>query len=362
MGMAKADAEMRRRIGEGQAAGVATAVVSAGEVVEACYGMLDVERRVEIQPDSLMRLYSLTKPVIGVAVMLLHEQGSLDLDAPVREWIPSFATLQVGDSSQPREALATEITVRHLLTHTAGLAWGDELLSPIMRLIHPLPTAVELLCRLPLGFQPGTGWDYSLSFDVLGYLIELVSGRWLADFLDQEIFIPLGMVDTGFSVPTTAMERFGPLYGPPDGGTFPLIDPTIGSPFADSHEPASGGAGLVSTLRDYLSFARMLSGGGQLDGVRILKPDTTQAMATNQLHGSAFPVRWDSEPGPVDTLGYGLGLGVSVGEPAKFGWGGASGSKMWIFPDRDLVALALTHSLFDFTVADAFMDALIDAD
>ena len=157
MGLAKADAEMRRRIGEGQAAGVATAVVSAGEVVEACYGMLDVERRVEIQPDSLMRLYSLTKPVVGVAVMLLHEQGSLDLDAPVREWIPSFATLQVGDRSQPREPLATEITVRHLLTHTAGLAWGDELISPIIRLIHPLPTTVECsaACRWASNRAPG---------------------------------------------------------------------------------------------------------------------------------------------------------------------------------------------------------------
>ena len=363
MGIAKADAEMRRRIGEGQAAGVATAVASGGEVVEACYGMLDLERRVEMQPDSLMRLYSLTKPVVGVAVMLLHERGLLDLDAPVREWIPSFGTFDVAaDSSQSREPLATEITVRHLLTHTAGLAWPDELVSPIIRLIHPLPTTVELLCRLPLGFQPGTRWAYSLSFDVLGYLIELVSGRSLADFLDEEIFTPLGMVDTGFSVPATAMDRFGPLYDPPDGGTFPIIDPTIGSPFTDSHEPASGGGGLVSTLRDYLHFARMLSGDGRLDGVRILQPGTTGAMATNQLHGSAFPVRWDWEPAPVDTLGYGLGLGVSVGEPTKFGWGGASGSRMWIFPDRDLVALALAHSMYDFTVSDAFMDAIIGAD
>lgn len=373
MGVARAEIEMRRRVASGQVAGVATAVVTGDEVVEACYGLLDVERKVPVRPDSLMRVYSMTKPMIGVAVMLLQERGLLKLDDRVREWIPAFGELVVASPGVASyEALATDVTVLHLLTHTSGLAYGFQegehedryraagLLSPILRLNYPLSTLVDRITNLPLGFQPGTCWHYSIAFDVVGHLIELVTGRSLGDFLAEEIFIPLGMVDTGFSVPATAMDRFGPLYSPPEDGAFPVVDPATGSPFTDAHLPESGGGGLVSTLRDYLRFIRMLSGGGRLADVRILQPTSVHAMITNQLQGGAFPVRWDE--GPDDTMGYGLGLGVGVAEPAKFGWGGASGGLMWVFPDRDQITLSMTQSFVDFSTSDAFVNAVIAAD
>ena len=356
---------MHRRIEAREAAGIAAAVVSGGDVVESCYGMLDVERGAPVQPDSVMRIYSMTKPVIAVAVMLLRERGLLNLHDPVREWIPSFGDLHM----ITEEPLDTDITVRHLLTHTAGLAnWFEEgaaddacreanLVSPVLLLNNSLPTTVELISRLPLAFQPGTRWHYSTSFEVLGYLIELISERSLGEFLREEIFTPLGMVDTGFSVLATALDRFGPLYGPLEDGVVPILDPKIGSPFTDIPVAPSGGGGLVSTLRDYLRFARMLGAGGTLDGVRILQPESVRAMAANQLHGSAFPIRWDD--GPDDSTGYGLGLGVGVGEPVKFGWGGAAGSQMWVLPDHDLIVLAMTQSMFDFTVSNAFVEGII---
>ena len=365
MDLTEANAEMHRRIEARQAAGVATAVASGGDVVESCYGMLDVERGVPVQPDSLMRIHSMTKPVIAVAVVLLRERGLLKPDDPVRDWIPSFGDLHMITEEQ----LDTDITARHLLTHTAGLAnWWEEgaaqdacreanLLSPLARLNNSLPTTVEMISRLPLALQPGTCWQYSLSFDVLGYLIELISKRPLGEFLREEIFTPLGMVDTGFSVPTTALDRFGPLYGPLEDGVLAILDPRIGSPFTDMPVGPSGGGGLVSTLRDYLRFGRMLGAGGTLDGVDILQPESVQAMATNQLHGSAFPIRWDGEPD--ESTGYGLGLGVGVGKPVRFGWGGAAGSQMWIFPDHDLIVVAMTQSMFDFTVTNAFIEVII---
>jgi len=368
MGLTKAMAEMDRRIKARQAAGIAAAVVSGGDVVESCCGLLDMERGVPVEPDSLMRIYSLSKPVVAVAVMLLRERGLLNLDDPVRVWIPSFAEFH----TIAGEPLDTDITVRHLLTHTSGLPnWFDvgvaedacreaNLVSPLLLLTNPLPTTVELISRLPLVFQPGISWRYSVSFEVLGYLIEVISGRSLAEFLREEIFTPLGMVDTGFSVPATALDRFGPLYGPPEEGLLPVVDPRLGSRFTEEPVAPSGGGGLVSTLRDYLRFARMLGAGGTLDGVRILQADSVRAMAANQLSGTAFPIRWDDDPD--DSTGYGLGVGVGVGEPARFGWGGAAGTQMWIYPDHNLIVLALTQSMFDFTITDAFIAAVITSE
>jgi CubicO group peptidase (beta-lactamase class C family) len=368
MDLTEATAQMDRRIKARQAAGIATAVVTGGDVIESCCGMLDLERGVPVEPDSLMRIYSLSKPVIAVAAMLLHERGLLNLDDPVRVWIPSFAELHtiVG------KPVESDITIRHLLTHTSGLPnWFDEgpaedacreanLMSPLLQLNNPLPTTMNLISHLPLVFQPGTSWRYSVSFEVLGYLIELIGGQPLTEFLREEIFSPLGMVDTGFSVPAAALDRFGPLYGPPEEGLLPIVDQRLGSPFTEKPLAPSGGGGLVSTLQDYVHFARMLGAGGILDGMRILRADSVRAMSTNQLRGTAFPIRWGDEPD--DRTGYGLGVGVGVGEPARFGWGGAAGTQMWIYPDHDLIVVALTQSMFDFTVTDAFIAAVITSE
>jgi CubicO group peptidase (beta-lactamase class C family) len=370
MGLARAEAEMRRRVETGQVAGITTAAITGDTVAERCFGLLDIERTAPVRPNSLMRIYSLTKPVVAAGIMLLVERGLLDRADPIRRWLPAFGQAGViADGSPPTEMAATDITVAHLLTHTAGLAYGFQegpvaesyrtagLLSPILRLCHPLPQTVERIAGLPLGSQPGARWTYSMSFDVLGYLIELVTGDCLGQFLGEELFGPLGMVDTRFSVPAGAMDRFGPLYGPPTGGGLPIIDPTIGSPFTDEESPPSGGAGLVSTLRDYTRFALMLANDGRLDQTRVLRPETMHAMINNHIDGTAPPIRFGE-----DTLSYGYGLGVGTAPVHKFGWGGASGCTMWTFPDQDLIATALTQSFTDFSTANAFIDALLDKD
>lgn len=373
MGLARADAAMRRCVDTGQVAGVATAVVAEGVLTERCYGFLDAQRRSPMQPDSLMRIYSLTKPVVAAAVLALRDEGLLSTADPVRYWLPSFSDIRVADDpSQEPKLLATDITIRHLLTHTAGLAYGWQagaseercraagLLTELLTLAQPLPTTVALLAQQPLGFQPGTHWHYSLSFDVLGHIVELVSGRSLGDFLHERIFAPLGMVDTGFSVPAAKLSRFGPMYGPARAGALPVVDGVSGSPYTDRFVTPSGGGGLVSTLRDYLRFARMLAGGGRYGAVRILQAQTVEGMATNQLRGAEFPVRWDE--GPDKAMGYGFGLGVSAEPPLRVGWLGASGCQMWIYSDPSLVALAFTQSFFDPTASDAFLDALLSPD
>lgn len=369
MGAGLAKAAARRSVEAGTVVGIATSLCTDGVVSEACFGLLDREREIPMQPDSVLRIHSLTKPVLGVAIMMLQERGLLSVQDPVRRWLPQLAGMweEAGASAEgtPR---AAELTIRHLLTHTAGLGYGIQgsdleetyraagLLSPILSLQNPLSRTVELVSQLPTAFEPGIAWHYSIAFDVLGHLVELISGNTLAQFLEAQVFGPLGMADTGFGVPMSALSRFGPLYSAGADGA-QVVDPVADSPYVHPEVVCSGGAGLVSTLRDYMRFAQILAYGGSVDGVRILEPDSVRTMTTNQLQGPEFPVRWDE--GPDNNLGYGYGIGVSVGQPLKIGWIGASGCQMWIYPEQDLIALVLTQSMWDFTASDAFLAALL---
>jgi CubicO group peptidase (beta-lactamase class C family) len=359
-------------VGSGRLPGIAVAVAKRGviEFVDSV-GFLDVGRRIAIRPDSILRIHSLTKPIIATAIMQLEEAGALALQDPVSRWMPGFSRMRVV-KDETRPALGTvpldrEITVRDLLTHTSGLSSGTSqtssgceatfreagLFNQTLMLTCPLEDLIERIYDLPLAFQPRTAWRYGLNFDVLGHLIQLVSDRPLGMFLSERIFQPLGMTDTGFFVPPAALPRFGPLYALTHGTVPSVIDPVHNSTWTMSDVTPSGGGGLVSTVNDYIRFALMLRGAGELEGARVLARSSIAKMTTNQLQGPEMPIRWDDQPDP--RLGHGYGLGVSATTPHRTGWAGASGGQMWVHRETDLVVLALTQTFFDFSASDTFI-------
>ncbi len=362
---------MRSYIDRGRIAGISTLVAYKRKVIHfGCYGSLDVEAGVPIQPDSLFRIYSLTKPVFSVAALMLHEQGLLPLDRPVFEWIPAFKDLQVWHKGvadgEPHQPLDRDITVWHLFTHTSGLAYGigdptnpvdrqvkdAKLVKPPGKIMYALPEFVRRLARLPLFAQPGTTWHYGFNHDVLGHLIEIITGRPCTDFLRSHLFEPLGMDDTGFSVPPDNRSRFGPLYLYSDEDGLQVFDPPAASPFIEPDAIPSGGAGLVSSMPDYYRFMAMLANYGSLEGIRILQKKTVKMMVTNQLHGPTFPVRFDD---PWPGMGYGLGIGVQTLERSQVGWIGVSGTTAWWYPHDDLILIAMPQMRYDWEASDHFL-------
>ena len=359
----QAKTAMQAFVDQGKTAGIATLIAQFE-----CFGMLDLAAKKPLQRDSLYRIYSLTKPVTSIAALMLYDEGLFDLDDPVARWIPEFenfrvlpTTTKAGNQLGP---LMKEITIRHLLTHTSGLGYGfftepveayyrdAQVLSPIITLQKPLAEMVQTLAGLPLIAQPGTVWHYSLAHDVLGYLIALISGQPFDVFLCERVFEPLGMSDTSFYVPPDKLERFGPLYSAPGENGLNVLDDVRISPFVRPDAVPSGGAGLVSSMPDYLRLMLLLANGGELDGVRLLKTTTVAAMTTNQLTGPAYPVRFENDPWAG--MGYGLGVGVQVEDalpdgmpPGVFGWIGASGTLAWIFPRDDLIVLAMQQAFFN---------------
>jgi CubicO group peptidase (beta-lactamase class C family) len=371
--LAAIDAAMQAFIDQGKFAGMSTLIACKGKVIHfGCYGKLDISRGVPVQPESLFRIYSLTKPIISVAALMLYEDGLFDLDEPVFRWIPEFKKLRVWQESYSingaTEALETEITFRHLFTHTSGLcyAWGEPTdpvdkiyqeaglqIPPLLTLRYPLPELVRRVSTLPLRAQPGAIWHYGLSHDVLGYLIEVISGKTCEEFLQERLFAPLGMVDTSFFVLPEKLARFGPLYSYSDESGLMIVDEVTTSPFVRSDVIPSGGGGLVSTMPDYYRFLSMLANGGILEGARVLKQSTVTMMTTNQLTGSAFPVRFDD---PWPGMGYGLGIGVQTMESHEVGWIGASGTTAWWYPQHNMIVIALPQALFNSEASDRLLE------
>jgi CubicO group peptidase (beta-lactamase class C family) len=370
--IAAIDTALQAYIDQGKFAGISTLIACRGKVIHfGRYGKLDINRGIPVQSDSLFRIYSLTKPIISVAVLMLYEAGLFDLDQPVHKWIPEFKNVRVLQESYSvngaTSALETDITFRHLLTHTAGLGygWGEptdlidklyqeaQLISQFaLRLQYALPELVQRICTLPLATQPGVRWHYSLSHDVLGYLIEVISGKPCEAFLREHLFAPLGMFDTSFFVPSEKLARFGPLYSYSDDGGLTIVDEVATSQFMRSDVVPSGGGGLVSSMPDYYRFMAMLANGGMVDGVQVLRPDTVTMMTTNQLSGSAFPVRFDD---PWPGMGYGLGIGVQTLESRQVGWIGISGTTAWWYPQEEMIAIALPQALFNWEASDRLL-------
>jgi CubicO group peptidase (beta-lactamase class C family) len=333
---------MQELIDAGRTAGVVTLVARRGTVVHWDAHGWRVLGEDRLERDDIFRIYSMTKPVTSVAVMMLVEEGRLALDTPLADVIPAFRGQQVWDAGRLR-APASPILIRHLLTHTSGLGYGDIGRTPVDSLYREarlgvwgaagdLEATVSAIASLPLIFDPGTRWNYSLGVDVLGRVIEVVSGRPLDDFFRTRIFEPLGMDDTGFWVPAEKLDRFAAVYGPGDGGLR-----VIESPIDGQHtRPAawlSGGGGLASTASDYLRFAQMVLNEGELEGTRLLRPETVRLMRSNHLPDELVPIGI----GGADQ-GFGLGFAVSMGENAgTYRWLGIAGTFFWIDPTEELI-------------------------
>ena len=322
--------------------------------------------------DTIFRFYSMTKPITSVALMMLYEQGRFRLDDPVSTLIPSFADLRVYEGGMFDSVRTTfpdrEMQIRDLLTHTSGLTYDFMHQHPVDALYREkkigggfeavnddLATMVDKLSQIPLLFSPGTEWSYSVASDVCGHLVELISGERFDHFLQNRILAPLGMVDTGFSVPDEQIDRFAACYLPTAGRDgMVLFDSPKESSYRSHPVLFSGGGGLVSTASDYLRFCTMLLNGGELDGTRVLGRKTVDYMTSNHLAGGT-DLAGMGQPVFTETSyeGIGVGLGFSVmldparaaviGSPGEYGWGGAASTMFWIDPAEELIAMFLTQ-------------------
>jgi CubicO group peptidase (beta-lactamase class C family) len=315
-----------------------------------------------MQFDTIFRICSMTKPITSVALMMLYEEGQFQLNDPVSKFIPEFADVRVfaGTAEESIELtdLEREITIWHLLTHTAGLTYDFFEDSPVDAMyveadLHrgdrTLEEMISELVRLPLVFQPGTAWRYSMATDVLGYLIEVISGMSLDAFLERRILNPLGMTDTEFYVPEKKLDRFAAAYGPTESGGIELLDAPATSQFSKPPRFLSGGSGLVSTASDYLRFAQMLLDKGELNGTRLLGRKTIELMTTNHLPDELIPIQ--VPPHTLRGCGFGLGFRVVVNaaqtgrlaSDGEYGWGGGASTSFFVDPKEQLVGLLLTQ-------------------
>ena len=331
----------------GQVSGFLTVVARRGKIVHfETIGMQDVENNKPVEPDTIFRIYSMSKPITSVAVMMLYEEGHFQLGTPVAQFIPEFKNMKVYNADQTEILDAKKkITIKHLLMHTAGFTygWGDKPVderykaAKIFERDTTLADMVKKLGKIPLVHEPGERWTYGVSVDVLGYLVEVVSGMPFEEFLQTRIFGPLGMVDTAFSVPPEKQDRFAALYRHNRkenqmkrvGTDAPLANDEL------SFFP-SGGGGLVSTAADYMRFCQMLLNGGELDGVRILGKKTVELMRYphhDDWFGLGFRVV--TRKNPPNILN-------SVG---NFSWGGAAATTFWIDPQEELIGLLMTQLL-----------------
>ncbi len=349
--------------------GALTMIARRGKVVHfETYGKMDDEADKPMRPDTIFRIYSMTKPIASVGLMMLYEEGRFQLDDPASRFIPAWKSLKVRasrDGATEAHKPAREVSVRDLLMHTSGL---PGLGAPITgtpeqgRERQPRPrTLAEMadrLAEMPLMFEPGSRWSYGISTDVVGYLCEVISGLPFDRYLRERIFEPLGMVDTGFQVPESQVERFAACYrrGEPDGQSYVLQDSPASSAYVRPRTYFSGAGGLASTAADYMRFCKMLANGGELDGVRILGPRTIEFMATNHLPDNCDLAAM-GQPRFTETtmegIGFGLGFAVLldpakaqiIGTPGEHYWGGAASTAFFINPKEDLVMVFLTQLL-----------------
>ncbi len=340
---------------EDRIAGAVGMVLRHGKVVyTGAWGMRDLAARDPLEADDIFRIASMTKPITSVAVMMLYEEGRFFLTDPAAQYLPELADLRVAKLSEatspddiPTEPARRAITIRDLLRHTAGLTYGtfsNTVVDSLYRRtrVTGQPTLAEMmteLSELPLAYQPGTRWHYSVSSDVLGRLVEVVSGQSLDVFLRERIFEPLGMVDTGFHVPAPDHDRLTRSYGHQG----PALTLTIGDTLGFKRPPTrfSGGGGLVSTAHDYARFAQMLLNGGGLDGARILSRKTIELLTVDHLE--------DGMPTGFLQPGWGFGLGFTMkttagldGMPGSVGnyyWYGIRGTSFWVDPEENLIGV-----------------------
>jgi CubicO group peptidase (beta-lactamase class C family) len=383
--LAAAEKAVKGLVDKKEYAGAVTLVVRNGKIVEwQAVGMRDLATNKPMQKDTIVRIFSMTKPITTVAAMMLNEEGKFQLDDPVSKYLPELKDLRVYVGPGKTEPARREITIRDLMRHTSGFTYGLFGDSPVDHMYlaknvldrsRNLQQFVSRLSTLPLKYQPGTKFNYSVSTDVLGRLIEVVSGQTLDAFFAERIFKPLDLVDTGYYVAADKVDRLSLNYGPErNGGGLRVIDDNEKSPYLKPPKFLSGGGGLVSTARDYARFCQMMLNGGQLDGTRLLKAETVAEMTRNQLPAEALPM---AMPGiiavPDKSLGFGLGFGVrttaSVSDPSavpgEYFWGGYASTGFTICPKDQTVVISLAQFLpLKVKLADTFkrdVDEAIEA-
>jgi len=349
---------VQRYIDQGEIAGAVSLVARRGRIAYfESQGVMDLETRKAMRPDAIFRLASMTKPVTSLSIMMLHEEGRFLLDDPVSKFLPEFKGVKVAVANAPNERQEggfrlvpsdREITIRHLLTHTAGLASGSggptlaasKKLADFRKPEMPLAQYIQQLAQLPLNFQPGTAWEYGPATDVLGRLVEVVSGQPLDQFFRQRIFDRLGMNDTWFYLPDDRLPRLVSAYAKRGGKLEKLSAPNVES---RGGRFFSGAGGLAGTAEDYYRFCQMLLNGGQSDGVRLVSRKTIEMMTANQI--GHIPLWLDNY------RGYGFGLGFRVrerlgesqtlGSTGEYGWGGAYGTYFWVDPKEQMIGIMM---------------------
>jgi CubicO group peptidase (beta-lactamase class C family) len=355
--LARLSATFRQDVERNMIPGAVVLIARGGHIAYAeAFGFRDREAKAPMELDAIFRIASMTKPLTSVAAMILAEEGKLQIAAPVTDYLPEFADRTVGAERAPAKRV---MTVQDLLRHTSGLtyaAFGDSPVQMIWRDALPMTeyqTNAEMVTKLaplPLMFEPGTTWEYSMSTDVLGRVVEVVSGQDLADFIEARICRPLGLSDTGFAATGERAARLAEPQNDPATGARPPMRAVV-----HPVRWASGGGGAVSTAADYLRFCQMLLNGGELDGTRLLAPKTVALMASDHLppdcgYGDTARSRFGALA-PVPEMGYGFGLGFAVrtaagrcplpGSVGEYFWGGVLGTSFWIDPVEQLVVVAM---------------------
>jgi CubicO group peptidase (beta-lactamase class C family) len=342
-------------VDQGGTAGVITLIARHGKIVHFdVYGKADIEDGKPMKADSLFRMYSMTKPVTSAALLMLYEEGKFQLDDPLEKHLPELKDLKVyssGSGAQMQtDAPKRKPTVRDVFRHTAGFSYGfgqtpvDKAYQEAKLLDGGLGELVPKLAKIPLLYQPGTQWVYSVSHDVQAALVERLSGMKFEDFVSQRILKPLDMKDSTLGVPAIDLARMTTSYSMNQGKLVPADKPAT-----SNYKGVGGGSSLTSTARDYLRFAQMLANGGELDGVRILAPGTVQLMSSNHLPDGVYMF------GNNSGTGYGLGVSVLVdpvkrgnlGSKGEWGWSGAAATHLIIDPEKDIVGIFLTQKFPD---------------
>jgi CubicO group peptidase (beta-lactamase class C family) len=369
--LGRVDAHIQRHyIGNGRFPGAQLTVFRRGEIVhQSTQGMADVARKTPLKDDTIFRIYSMTKPITSVAFMMLVEEGRIALDEPVHKYIPEWKNLSVyvgglAPLFQTR-APTRPMLVIDLLRHTSGLTYAFQQRSNVDATYRDkgigvvgqtltLEQMIAALAEVPLEFSPGDAWNYSVSTDVIGYLIGKVSGMPFEQFLQQRIFDPLGMTDTSFFVPADKAHRFAACYMADGRGGMTLQDDPTTSPYLAPPAFISGGGGLCSTSKDYLTFCRALLNGGELSGTRLIGPKTLKLMTANHLPGGKDLTELSKSMFSEATyagIGFGLGFSVTMnpmstmipGTAGEYAWGGLATTSFWIDPVEDLIAIFMTQ-------------------
>jgi CubicO group peptidase (beta-lactamase class C family) len=357
--LAIVDAEVESLIQKKRLAGAIVAIAKDGKVAHFKeYGKRSLETGEAMTKDSIFRIYSMTKSITTAAALMLFDAGKYKLDDSVAKHLPEFKNVQVHTKDGQRKP-SRPVTVRDLMRHTSGLTYGIFGNSPVdqayrkANVLNPQRTIKQMartVARLPLAFDPGTDWTYSVSTDVLGRLVEVWSGQTFDTFLQQSIFEPLYMKDTGFHVPANKLDRCATIYNSNGKGGLSANKGASANQVTENPKMLSGGGGLLSTTRDYLHFLQMIASGGELFGHRLLKKSTVKMMTRNQVPAEAMPIGvGDARPG----VGFGLGFSVRTemsewdpeGKVGEYGWGGMASTHYWISPKDKLVVVTMEQTL-----------------